>query len=89
MPTIEKPVAFAPVGISAPSSEFAAVVPSDTVGFTFRPRSLYVGTGGNVAAVRDDGTVVSFANVPSGSYLLIRPVRINATGTTAADIVAM
>jgi len=65
-----------------------AVVPNNA---TLIPvtRSLYVGTSGNLTVrMAEDQTNVTFANVQPGVF----PVQVDmvfATGTTAADIVAL
>ena len=52
-------------------------------------RSLYVGTGGNLTVrMAEDQTNVTFANVPAGVFP-VQVDRVLATGTTAADIVAL
>lgn len=71
-----------------------AVTPSDTVAIAlpnpaFLPRRLFVGGAGNVVAVMADGGVVTFTGVPAGSFLPIKVTRVNATGTTATNIVAL
>lgn len=75
--------------LSHPAIEGEAVTPSDTVGFTYNARSLYVGTGGTVVLLTLGGTALTFVNVPSGSILPIQCSRVNSTGTTASNIVAL
>lgn len=69
----------------------STVTPTDvtTTLFSVIPMNIYVGTGGTVTAVFPDGTSMAFVNVPNGSILPIRPVRIAATGTTASNMVAL
>lgn len=72
-----------------PGQSLFAVTPSNTVDFTYVARQLYVGTAGDVTVVTEDGAVVLFKSVPEGST--IGPFfvkRVNATGTTASNIVA-
>lgn len=76
-------------GLDAPSRDFAAVTKSDGADFPAMSRAVYVGTGGDVMAVREDGMPVLFKNVSSGSILPIRCIRINAAGTTASDFVVL
>lgn len=52
------------------------------------PRALWVGTGGDLAVTLASGDVILKA-VPAGSLLPIKPSRVLAVGTTAADIVAL
>lgn len=67
-----------------------AVTPSNTVDL---PRGLtqavWVGGGGDVAAVMQNGTVQVLAAVPSGATIPIAARRINATGTSATGVVAL
>lgn len=66
-----------------------AVTPSDTVGFSLgNARGLYIGTGGTAVIVDVAGVAVTYKNLPGGTYLPIQCQRVNATGTTAADLVA-
>jgi hypothetical protein len=64
-----------------------AVVPHNSNDHPAECRYLYVGTGGNVALVNLDGSVVVHTAVPAGSYILCSNRRVNATGTTASNIV--
>jgi hypothetical protein len=68
-------------------AEAAAVTPSDTV--TNAWSYLYVGTAGNIAVVTEAGQTVVFKNIVAGSYLWIRTSRVNATSTTATDIIGL
>jgi hypothetical protein len=68
----------------------AAVTPSDTVDFARGAcRAIYVGGAGNVAAVMIGGEVVTFVAPPVGTRLEIAAKRINATNTTATNLVAL
>ena len=67
-----------------------AVTPSDSAELPVVPKGLYVGTGGTVivrgvAAAAD----VAFRNVPSGFVIDVQARFVRASGTTAADIVAL
>jgi hypothetical protein len=75
---------------SAPSEFFVAVTPSNTVDLPYGEcRALYVGTGGPVTVVGSNGVAVLFNNAPSGSVIPVQAKRVNVTGTTATDIVAL
>lgn len=74
---------------NGPAKDWSDVAKSDTVNFAELPIAIWVGTVGDVAAVAIDGSVSTFKNVPSGTLMVIRPVRINSTNTTAADMVAL
>lgn len=67
-----------------------AVVPSDASALTVIPKALYVGTGGTIVLRGVDAAAdVTFKNVASGQVIDVRAHYVRATGTTAADIVAM
>lgn len=65
-----------------------AVVKSDSTTFERHPRSLYVGTEGDVVIRTPAGTVLTFKAVPAGQYVFCRCDQVRAA-TTAADIVAL
>ena len=66
-----------------------AVTPSDTVNLAETARALYVGNAGNISVFQTNGASVTYMNFPAGKYLLSRVVRVNATGTTASNILAI
>lgn len=74
---------------SVPGEDAGAVIPSDSVNLTRTARALYIGTGGNVVVITASGTAVTFANVQTGTVLPVRAARVNATNTTASNIVAI
>lgn len=75
--------------LAGPASHGISVTPSDSTPLSETTRGLYVGTGGNIAAVMLSGASVSFSTVPAGSVLPVRLTKILATGTTASNIVAL
>lgn len=66
-----------------------AITPSDTVGFTASARGVYVGVGGTVIVRTPRNTVITFLNVPQGAVLPVECTRVNATGTTATNLVGL
>jgi len=71
-----------------PAGKAVVVVPSDTteLGVT---RGLYVGaTGDLVVTMAEQGSSITFANVPAGSFLPLQ-VRLVMSATTSSDIVAL
>ncbi|RDC59693.1 hypothetical protein HME9302_00885 [Alteripontixanthobacter maritimus] len=75
---------------SAPARACFAVSPSDTENLPRVPKALYVGTSGDITLrCADDNLDVIFRNVPAGMILDIRVTNVRASGTTAADIVAL
>lgn len=76
--------------VSAPATRAAAVTPHDSTALSVVPKALYVGTGGNIAMRGvGDGADQSWKNVPSGSLIPFRASHVRATGTTAADLLAL
>ena len=78
---------------SAPARHVVAITPSDTNDLADTPKGIYVGTGGDVALIAAgapaQASAVVFRNLPSGALLPVRVRRIVATGTTAADLLAL
>jgi len=72
-----------------PSRDYFAITPHNSTNFAFRCRAIRVGGGGDVVAVREDGTAVTFKNCYAGEVLDIVAIRVNATGTTATDLVGL
>lgn len=50
---------------------------------------IYVGTGGNLTVTMLGGQTVSFLNIPDGSFLPIQVRKVWASGTDAADLLAL
>lgn len=75
--------------IAGPASHGFAVAPSDSSLLSETTRGVYVGTGGNIAALLLSGASVTFTSVPSGALLPVRLTKIMATGTSASNIVAL
>ena len=85
-----------------PSRHYEAVSTSDTVNFTGPGgqisdgpsgdplcQAIYVGVGGNLVAVRDDDTAITFTGVVAGTIIPVQAKRINSTSTTATNMVAL
>lgn len=83
-------------GFVAPFYNFAAAItPSDTVNIS-RPgadcpvAAVYIGGGsGALVAVWEGGTTTTFAGLVTGTVLPISPIRINASSTTATNLIAL
>lgn len=67
----------------------AAITTSDTVSLTGVTRAVYVGGAGNITAIMSNGDAVLFTAIPVGTVFPIRCTRINATATTATNLVAL
>ena len=79
--------------VDAPARRVAMVAPSDTSNFAEVVKGLYIGSGGDLVLVAADAPAgaagVMFRNLPSGALLPVRARRVAATGTSAADLVAL
>lgn len=75
--------------VSAPARGAMAVVPHDVNGLGVLPKALFVGTGGTIVAAGAAGGDVTFRNLADGTVLPFRAAYVRATGTSAADIVAL
>lgn len=65
-----------------------AVTPHNSNNFARRARTLFVGTAGTVALVNPDGTVTSWP-CPANFFIPTESIRVNATGTTASNIIGV
>jgi hypothetical protein len=76
--------------ILAPAQNYTAITAHDSTNFTFGlTRAIYVGGAGDIVAVCQDGTAVTFSSVPAGTVLPIKAKRVNSTSTTATNMVAL
>lgn len=78
-----------PTSLTAPARDAAAVVPNDAADLAVLPRALYIGQAGDVSARLAGGQSVVFRALQAGSLLPVRVAGVNATGTTASDILAL
>lgn len=76
-------------GDAASGYDFFAITPSDSANFAFQVAGIYVGVGGDVVAVTQAGTAVTFKNAVAGSVLPICAIRVNAASTTATNLVGI
>jgi hypothetical protein len=72
--------------VSSQPENGAVVTPSDTVNLT-KPSKIWVGTAGNIAIVMNGNEAVLTLLAFSG-WLPVQVKRVNATNTTATNIVA-
>lgn len=73
-----------------PANLYEPITPSDAADFKRGlTLAIWVGGGGDVAAVTQSGVPTVFAAVPAGAWLPLAARRINATGTTATGLVAL
>ena len=77
--------------LESPGVQGEVVTPHDSTDLTRSTRGLYIGVGGDVTVVfvDDPATAITFTDVPSGVILPIRVNRVNATATTATNMVGL
>ena len=75
--------------LTRPASSGFQVVANDAVDLPEMTRALYVGTGGGVDVTMLSGERLTFHAVSDEYFLLLRVSRLNASGTTAENIVAL
>ncbi len=69
------------------AGDAVAITPTD--GASHNLVGIYVGTTGDVAVVTDRGTTVTFKTVPAGAIIPLAIRTVNATNTTASNIVGL
>lgn len=75
-------------GLESPGHSAADITPSDSTDLLTTSRALWVGTSGDLRVTMAGGQTTTLRNAPVG-LCPIRVTRVHATGTTAADIVAV
>jgi hypothetical protein len=74
--------------LTSPIEHLAAVTPNDSADLANFSRTLFVGVSGDVTCDTVGGEeAITLKNVAAGMHHPIRLKRIDATGTTATDIV--
>lgn len=76
-------------GLDSPGEGHYAITPHDSTDFAISFRSVYVGGAGNIVVVANNGTAVTYVGVASGSIIPMRGKRVNATNTTATNLVGI
>lgn len=76
--------------VSSPARSARAVTPHDANPLADIPKALFVGTAGDITMRGIDGTADQlWKNVPAGAILPFRAHYVRATGTSAANILAL
>ena len=76
--------------VSAPATRAVSVTPHDSNALGDVPKALFIGTGGTIVmrGVKDSADR-TWKNVADGAILPFRAAYVRATGTDAADILAL
>lgn len=75
-------------GNDGPADTAVALTPSDSASVAAF-RGVYVGVGGDVSVQTAGDVAVVFKNAIAGMILPVIGQRVNATGTTATNLVAL
>lgn len=71
-----------------PATRATAISASDTVEFELCD-AFYVGAAGDATVLMEDGNTVALVGLTAGTVYPLRIKRVNATGLTAASLVAL
>lgn len=74
---------------SDPAHGLVAITPSDSTDIGARVRAIWVGGDGAVSVLCADNTTAVLSGATAGSIIPIYAKRVNATGTTATNLVGM
>jgi len=75
--------------LDSPAKNAAAVTPNDSADLANVAVALFVGGAGDVSVDTVGGQESVVFTLPAGSVLPVRVKRVNNTGTTATNIVAL
>lgn len=64
------------------------ITPHDSTDFTYTADAIYVGVTGDITLINEQGAAQLFSNVPVGIFP-VRCSRVNATATTATNLVGL
>jgi hypothetical protein len=69
------------------AQQHASITPNNSVNIG-NPRRLYIGTGGDLNVTDMEGVSIIYRNVPSAFQMDLMVSKVNATNTTASNIIA-
>ena len=75
-------------GLDSPYRHAVAITPHDSTELSFVSRAIYVGVAGDITLLTAEGETVLLKFAPVG-VLRVRARRVNATATTATNLVAL
>ncbi len=75
---------------TSPARKGFSITPDDSVDLSITCRALFVGGAGDIAVIlAADSSSIMFKNIPAGVVLPISVKRVEATLTTATDILGL
>lgn len=76
--------------LDSPASSAVVITPHDSTDLVKPSRGIYVGVGGDISVeMAGTGTAIVFVGVAAGTVLPFRVTRVNATATTATNLVSV
>lgn len=76
--------------ITQPASKAFAISPHNSNELPFITRGIYVGVGGDIVAIlAEDSTAVTFKNAVAGTVIPVRAKIVQATNTTATNLLGL
>ena len=76
--------------LSSPARNCFSITPNDSADLSVVCRSLFISGAGDVSVIlANDSSSVLFKNVPAGTVLPVFAKRVEATLTTATDILGL
>ncbi len=77
-------------GATSPLSSGFAITPNDSSDLGQYTRGLWIGGGGDISLIlAEDSSAVEIKNIATGSLLPMVVKRVNATNTTASEIIGL
>ena len=78
-----------PQGGTTPAIDAFAIVPADGVDLPSLARAIYIGSAGDMTITTAAGSSVTFVGLAAGTVLPVHTRQVPATGTTAANLIAL
>ena len=75
-------------GLDSPATEWDSLTADNAIDFPNVPRAIDCTAGGSAVLVSASGATVT-VTLTAGQPYPVRPVRINATGTTASGLIGL
>ena len=76
--------------LTSPARNSFSIIPDDASDLVTTCRALFIGGAGNISvSLADDSSSLVFKNIPAGTVVPIAVKRVEATLTTATDILGL
>ena len=75
--------------LTSPARDATVITPNDAADLPFVTLGIYIGSAGSLRVQMASGQTVTFENALAGVVYPLRAARVMATGTTAANFLAL